>query len=104
VPYKGTGPNLIDLVAGRSISPPPARRRPRRTPASCAWSRWALQSAWRFADVGTVAEQGFPGFEASQWYGLNAPAKPPLAIVKRLSRRSGKGGEERGGDPTLQRR
>ena len=27
----------------------------------------------------TVAEQGYPGFETSQWYGLNAPAKTPKA-------------------------
>ncbi len=33
----------------------------------------------------TVAEQGYPGFETSQWYGLNAPAKTPPAIVKRLA-------------------
>jgi tripartite-type tricarboxylate transporter receptor subunit TctC len=33
----------------------------------------------------TVAEQGYPGFETSQWYGLSAPAKTPLAIVKRLA-------------------
>jgi tripartite-type tricarboxylate transporter receptor subunit TctC len=36
-------------------------------------------------DVPTVAEQGYPGFETSQWYGLNAPAKTPSAIVKRLA-------------------
>ena len=36
-------------------------------------------------DVPTVAEQGYPGFETSQWYGLNAPAKTPPAIIKRLA-------------------
>ena len=36
-------------------------------------------------DVGTVAEQGYPGFETSQWYGLNAPAKTPEAIIRRLA-------------------
>ncbi len=88
VPYKGTGPNLIDLVAGRtqatSAGTPPlmphvksgklrviAVGTPKRLPS--------------LPDVGTVAEQGYPGFETSQWYGLNAPAKTPLAIIKRLS-------------------
>jgi tripartite-type tricarboxylate transporter receptor subunit TctC len=36
-------------------------------------------------EIPTVAEQGHPGFETSQWYGLNAPAKLPPAIVKRLA-------------------
>jgi len=36
-------------------------------------------------DVPTVAEQGYPGFETSQWYGLMVPAKTPDAIVKRLA-------------------
>jgi tripartite-type tricarboxylate transporter receptor subunit TctC len=36
-------------------------------------------------DIPTVAEQGYSGFETSQWYGLNAPAKTPPAIVKRLA-------------------
>ena len=93
VPYKGTGPNLVDLVAGRthatSAGTPPlmphvkagklrviAVGTPQRLPT--------------LPDVGTVAEQGYPGFEASQWYGLNAPAKTPLALVKRLAEEAAK--------------
>lgn len=88
VPYKGTGPNLVDLVAGRthatSAGTPPlmphvkagklrviAVGTPQRLPT--------------LPDIGTVAEQGYPGFEASQWYGLNVPAKTPPAVVKRLA-------------------
>jgi tripartite-type tricarboxylate transporter receptor subunit TctC len=88
VPYKGTGPNLVDLVAGRthatSAGTPPlmphvkagklrviAVGTPQRLPT--------------LPDVGTVAEQGYPGFEASQWYGLNVPAKTPPAVIKRLA-------------------
>ena len=88
VPYKGTGPNLVDLVAGRtqatSAGTPPlmphvksgklrviAVGTPQRLPT--------------LAEVGTVAEQGYPGFEASQWYGLNVPAKTPAALIKRLA-------------------
>jgi tripartite-type tricarboxylate transporter receptor subunit TctC len=37
-----------------------------------------------FPDVPTIAESGFPGFEASVWYGLVAPAATPKAIVARL--------------------
>ena len=45
-------------------------------------------------DVATVAEQGYPGFETSQWYGLNAPAKTPEAIIDRLADEAAQGGEE----------
>ena len=41
-------------------------------------------------DVPTVAEQGYPGFETTQWYGLNAPAKTPPAVIKRLSEEAAK--------------
>ena len=36
-------------------------------------------------DVPTVAEQGFPGFEMTQWYGLLAPATLPQAGVDKLA-------------------
>ena len=37
-----------------------------------------------FPDVPTIAESGFPGFEASVWYALMAPAGTPKAVVARL--------------------
>jgi tripartite-type tricarboxylate transporter receptor subunit TctC len=93
VPYKGTGPNLVDLVAGRthatSAGTPPlmphvkagklrviAVGSPRRLPS--------------LSEVPTVAEQGYPGFETSQWYGLSAPAKTPPAIIQRLAQEAAK--------------
>lgn len=88
VPYKGTGPNLIDLVAGRtqatSAGTPPLMPHVRSGKLRVI----AVGTPKRLAslpDVATVAEQGYPGFETSQWYGLNAPAKTPPAIVKRLA-------------------
>jgi tripartite-type tricarboxylate transporter receptor subunit TctC len=36
-------------------------------------------------DVPTVAESGFPGFEADQWYGLVAPAGTPADTIKRFN-------------------
>jgi tripartite-type tricarboxylate transporter receptor subunit TctC len=35
-------------------------------------------------DVPTIAESGFPGFEATAWYGVLAPAKTPKPVVSRL--------------------
>jgi tripartite-type tricarboxylate transporter receptor subunit TctC len=88
VPYKGTGPNLVDLVAGRtqatSAGTPPLMPHVKsgRLRVIAVGTPKRLPS---LPDVGTVAEQGYPGFETSQWYGLNAPAKTPPAIIKRLS-------------------
>ena len=93
VPYKGTGPNIIDLVAGRtqaaSAGTPPLMPHVKagklRVIAVGAANR--LQT---LPGVGTVAEQGYPGFETSQWYGVNAPAKTPEAIIRRLSAEAAK--------------
>src|SRR5438876_4813311 len=87
VPYKGTGPNLIDLVAGRtqatSAGTPPLMPHVKSGKLRVI----AVGTPQRLAslpEVGTVAEQGYPGFETSQWYGLNAPAKTPEPIIQRL--------------------
>jgi tripartite-type tricarboxylate transporter receptor subunit TctC len=93
VPYKGTGPNLIDLVAGRTqfsaAGTPPLLPHVK----SGKLRAIAVGTSKRLPvlpDVGTVAEQGYPGFETAQWYGLNAPAKTPNAIVNRLAAESAK--------------
>jgi len=36
-------------------------------------------------DVPTIAESGFPGFDAIAWHGILAPASTPLAIIKQLN-------------------
>jgi tripartite-type tricarboxylate transporter receptor subunit TctC len=93
VPYKGTGPNLIDLVAGRtqasSAGTPPLLPHVKAGKLRII----AVGSATRISvvpDVPTAAEQGYPGFETTQWYGLNAPAKTPPALIKRLSEEAAK--------------
>ena len=93
VPYKGTGPNIIDLVAGRtqatSAGTPPLMPHVKSGKLRVI----AVGTARRLhslPDVGTVAEQGYPGFETSQWYGLNAPAKTPRAIIDRLAHEAAK--------------
>lgn len=88
VPYKGTGPNLIDLLAGRTQST--SAGTPPLMPHVKAGKLRAIAVAGAkrlqvLPEVGTVAEQGFPGFEATQWYGINAPAKTPAAVIKRLA-------------------
>jgi len=93
VPYKGTGPNITDLVAGRtqatSAGTPPLLPHVKsgKLRVIAVGTSKRLHS---IPDVPTVAEQGYPGFETSQWYGLNAPAKTPEAIVQRLAQAAAK--------------
>jgi tripartite-type tricarboxylate transporter receptor subunit TctC len=93
VPYKGTGPNLVDLVAGRthatSAGTPPLMPHVKAGKLRVI----AVGTPQRLAalpEIPTVAEQGYPGFETSQWYGLNAPAKTPEAVIKRLAQEAAK--------------
>jgi tripartite-type tricarboxylate transporter receptor subunit TctC len=96
-PGKGTGPNLIDLVAGRtqasSAGTPPllphVKSGKLRVIAVGGVERLAV-----IPDVPTVAEQGYPGFETTQWYGLNAPAKTPTAIIDRLAAEAAKAAKQ----------
>ncbi len=88
VPYKGAAPATNDLIAGQIqlsfASTPgvmPSVKAGKLVPL-------AVTSAKRIAqlpDVPTVAEAGVPGYEASVWYGLVAPAKTPAAIINRLN-------------------
>jgi tripartite-type tricarboxylate transporter receptor subunit TctC len=88
VPYKGTGPNITDLIAGRTQAA--AAGTPPLMPhvKSGKLRIIAVGAAKRLhslPDIPTVAEQGYPGFETTQWYGINAPAKTPEAVIKRLA-------------------
>nr|WP_254598527.1 tripartite tricarboxylate transporter substrate binding protein [Achromobacter piechaudii] len=87
VPYKGTGAQVNDLLAGNIDAA--AAGTPGLLPHAQAGSIRiiAVGSAQRLSvlpDVPTVAEQGFPGFESSQWFGLLAPAGTPAPVVERL--------------------
>jgi tripartite-type tricarboxylate transporter receptor subunit TctC len=88
VPYKGTGPMVIDLVAGRTqvgvAGTPPLLQHVRSGKLRAV----AIGTPERIAvlpEVRSVAEQGYPGFETSQWYGLIGPAKMPEALVRKLA-------------------
>jgi len=93
VPYKGTGPNVTDLIAGRtqatSAGTPPLMPHVKsgKLRVIAVGTSKRLHS---LPDVPTVAEQGYPGFETSQWYGLNAPAGTPEPIVRRLAAEAAK--------------
>ena len=93
VPFKGTGPQLTDLIGGQTQAS--SAGTPPLMPFVKAGKLrvFAVGTAKRLTelpDVMTVAEQGYPGFETVQWYGLIAPAKTPPAIIKRLADEAGK--------------
>ena len=88
VPYKGTGPQLTDLLAGRleaaSVGASAILQHIKAGKLRCI----ATGSSARLPllpDVPTVAEQGFPGFEMTQWYGMLAPASMAQGNIERLS-------------------
>jgi len=88
VPYKGTGPQITDLIGGRtdasSAGTPPLlpHIKSGKVRAIAVGTPQPLPS---LPGVGTVAEQGYKGFESTQWYGLMAPAKTPQPVIKRLA-------------------
>jgi tripartite-type tricarboxylate transporter receptor subunit TctC len=88
VPYRGTGPMLTDLMAGRleaaSIGAAAVIQFIRAGKLRCIATGTA-QRIPLLPDVPTVAEQGFPGFEMTQWYGINAPANLPQAAIDKLA-------------------
>lgn len=93
VPYKGAAPAVQDLVAGQIDglvdNPPLVIGHIRNgTLTALAWA--APQRMAILPDVPTAAEAGLPGFEASSWFALVAPAGTPKAIVDRLNAETAK--------------
>ena len=88
VPYRGTGPQLTDLLAGRldaaSVGAPAVMQFIKTGKLRCI-ATGTLQRLPQLPDVPTVAEQGYPGFEMTQWYGLMAPANLPQAAADKLA-------------------
>ena len=91
IPYRGTGPQLTDLLAGRtqaSSAGLPALSAHIKSGKLRAIAVGTQQRISHLPEVPTVAEMGFKDFETSQWYGVLAPAGTPSDIVKRLQEES----------------
>jgi tripartite-type tricarboxylate transporter receptor subunit TctC len=87
IPYRGTGPQLTDLLTGRtqaSSAGLPALSAHIKSGKLRAIAVGTQQRVSHLPDVPTVAEMGYKNFETSQWYGLLAPAGTPSDIVKRI--------------------
>jgi tripartite-type tricarboxylate transporter receptor subunit TctC len=88
IPYRGSGPLITDLIGGQvmysfetmTAATPHVRG---GKVVAVAQTRPARSKA--YPNVPTLAEEGFPGFDATTWYGLAGPGKMAPAIVKRMN-------------------
>ena len=89
IPYKGTGPAMTDLLGGHipmAFAPIPASH---ANVAAGKLRALAVTSTTRsglLPDVPTMIEAGLPGFDASLYYGLAAPAGTPRPIIDKLNK------------------
>mgnify|MGYP001191744152 CR=1 FL=1 len=86
VPYKGGGPAMIDLLAGRITGyySTPSTAGPHIESGKLrALAVTGLARLPSMPNVPTIAESGFPGFDATNWYAFVAPGKTPKAILDR---------------------
>lgn len=88
VPYKGSSPALTDLLANQvqmmfanTLSSLPMVKAGRLRALAISSHKRSPSAP----DLPTVAESGIPGFEASTWFGMLAPARTPKAIIARLN-------------------
>jgi tripartite-type tricarboxylate transporter receptor subunit TctC len=88
IPYKGGGPLMIDAVGGQVplaigtvflVNPHVKGGKVRALAVTSA------KRSPQLPDVGTVAEQGVPGFAALAWWGFIGPAGLPPAVLKQMS-------------------
>jgi tripartite-type tricarboxylate transporter receptor subunit TctC len=89
VPYKGSAPAVVDLIAGRIQMMFDAAAAQLSGIQTGQLRPLAVMSAERsvfFPDVPTMAEAGYPQVAGNLWYGLSAPPKLPPEIVVRLER------------------
>jgi tripartite-type tricarboxylate transporter receptor subunit TctC len=88
VPYKGTGPALIDLVAGQvsiCFCTIPGTLQHVKSGRLRALAVTTARRTAAAPEIPTVAEGGVPGYAMSTWYGILAPAGTPAAVVGKLS-------------------
>jgi tripartite-type tricarboxylate transporter receptor subunit TctC len=88
VPYKGSAPALTDLIGGQvqvMFDNLPSSLQQIKAGKLRAIAVTSAQRAPALPDVPTIAESGLPGFEATSWFGVVAPAGTPPAIVARLN-------------------
>jgi tripartite-type tricarboxylate transporter receptor subunit TctC len=88
VPYKGSGQAVIDLVGGQvplmfgGMSAFMGHAKAGRVKLIAVTGKTRMTIA---PDIPTIAESGYPGFEAVGWFGLIAPTRTAPAIIAKLN-------------------
>jgi tripartite-type tricarboxylate transporter receptor subunit TctC len=89
VPYKGGGPAMSDLLGGQIpslfASAPSAVPHVKAGKIRALATTGPTRSAF-FPDIPTIAEAGYPGYEATNWYAFVAPAKTARELIERWNR------------------
>jgi len=88
VPYRGSAPAVNDLIAGQvdvMFDNLPSSIEQVRGGNLRAIAVTSLKRSAALPDVPTIAESGLPGFDASSWFAIFAPAKTPPEIVAKLN-------------------
>ncbi len=88
IPYKGSSPALTDLIGGQvqiMFDNLPSALPQIKAGKLRAIAVTSSKRAPVLPDVPTISESGVPGFEASSWFGMLAPAGTPAPIVARIN-------------------
>jgi tripartite-type tricarboxylate transporter receptor subunit TctC len=88
VPYKGSAPVITDLIGGQihyAFETMTAATPHVRGGKLIAIAQTRARRAKSYPDVPTMVEEGYPGFEATTWYGLAAPGRLPAPIVRKIN-------------------
>jgi len=89
VPFRGTGPALQAVIGAHvpiAFNPPPPLLPHIQSGAIRPLAITTLKRTAALPSVPTIAELGFPGFEATTWHGIVAPAGTPKEVVATLNR------------------
>lgn len=88
LPYKGAAPALTAVIGGEvpmQFASVPGGLPQIRAGRVKALAVTSVKRATQLPDTPTIAESGYPGYEAANWYGVVGPAGLPRAIVERLN-------------------